>query len=134
MGSQTWEEIVSQKRAIRDQLIAPYLADVAQRLPRVQNAEERTRLEDPLFQTITDIDNVTSLLECMAKGEFQVEQVIKAYIQRYVFYRGWNRPYTNAIGRAVLAHQLVRVPHLPSFPFAPLAKSLIESGMGRQIA
>jgi hypothetical protein len=33
--------------------------------------------------TITDIDNVTSLLECMAKGEFQVEQVIKAYIQRY---------------------------------------------------
>ncbi|KAJ6159789.1 hypothetical protein N7497_004326 [Penicillium chrysogenum] len=89
MGSQTWEEIVSQKRAIRDQLITPYLADVAQRLPRVQNAEERTRLEDPLFQTITDIDNVTSLLECMAKGEFQVEQVIKAYIQR-----------------AVLAHQL----------------------------
>ncbi|KAJ5845083.1 hypothetical protein N7534_008752 [Penicillium rubens] len=82
MGSQTWEEIVSQKRAIRDQLIAPYLADVAQRLPRVQNAEERTRLEDLLFQTITDIDNVTSLLECMAKGEFQVEQVIKAYIQR----------------------------------------------------
>ncbi|KAJ6186376.1 hypothetical protein N7519_007677 [Penicillium mononematosum] len=85
MGSlQTWEETVSQKRAIRDQLIAPYLADVAQRLPRVQNAEERTRLEDPLIQTITDIDNVTTLLECMEKGEFLVEQVIRAYIQRAV--------------------------------------------------
>ncbi|KAJ5470894.1 hypothetical protein N7530_008251 [Penicillium desertorum] len=85
MGSvQTWEEIVSQKRAIRDQLIAPYLVDVTQRLPRVQNAEERTRLEDPLIQKITDIDNITSLLECMEKGEFQVEQVIKAYIQRAV--------------------------------------------------
>jgi hypothetical protein len=113
MGSvQTWEEIVSQKRAIRDQLIAPYLVDVTQRLPRVQNAEERTRLEDPLIQKITDIDNITSLLECMEKGEFQVEQVIKAYIQRYVFYRGWDRPYTNIIGRAVVAHLLVCSSHL----------------------
>lgn len=86
MGSQTWEEIVSQKRVIRDQLIAPYLVDIAQRLPQIQNAEERTRLEDHLFQKITDIDNVATLLECLEKGEFQAEQVIKAYIQRYDFF------------------------------------------------
>jgi hypothetical protein len=83
--TQNWEEIVSQKRDIRDQLIAPYLVDVAQRLPQVQNAAERSQLEDPLVQKITDIDNVTALLECLEKGEFQAEQVIKAYIQRYVF-------------------------------------------------
>ena len=120
MGSlQTWEEIVSQKRAIRDQLISPYLVDVAQRLPRVQNVEERTRLEEPLIQDITDIDNVTSLLKCLEKGKFQAEQVIKAYIQRYVFLTGgWNRPYTNIIGRAVVAHQLVYASHLP-FYFRP---------------
>lgn len=93
MGSlQTWEEIVFQKRLIRDQLLAPYLVDVAQRLPQVQNPEERTRLEDPSIQKITDIDNVTALLECLEKGEFQAGQVIKAYIQRYVFYRGLEQP------------------------------------------
>lgn len=93
-SSQSWEEIVAHKRLIRDQLIAPYLVDVAQRLPQVQNPEERTRLEDPLIQKITDIDNVAALLECLGKGEFQAEQVIKAYIQRYVCYhvcyRRWN--------------------------------------------
>ncbi|KAJ5783710.1 uncharacterized protein N7518_009387 [Penicillium psychrosexuale] len=83
-SSQSWEEIVAHKRLIRDQLIAPYLVDVAQRLPQVQNPEERTRLEDPLIQKITDIDNVAALLECLGKGEFQAEQVIKAYIQRVV--------------------------------------------------
>lgn len=89
MGSlQTWEEIVSHKQLIRDQLLAPYLVDVAQRLPQVQNPEERTRVEDPLVQRITDIDNVATLLECLEKGEFQAEQVVKAYIQRYVFDRG----------------------------------------------
>ncbi|KAJ9487145.1 hypothetical protein VN97_g6178 [Penicillium thymicola] len=85
MGSlPTWEEIVSQKRLIRDQLLAPYLVDVARRLPQVQNPEERTRLEDPSIQKITNIDNVTALLECLEKGEFRAEQVIKAYIQRAV--------------------------------------------------
>lgn len=87
MGSlPTWEEIVFQKRLIRDQLLAPYLVDVAQRLSLVQNPEERTRLEDPSVQKITNIDSVIALLECLEKGEFQAEQVIKAYIQRCVFY------------------------------------------------
>lgn len=115
MGSlQTWEEIVSQKRLIRDQLLAPYLVDVAERLPQVQNPEERTRLADPSIQKITDIDSVTALLECLEKGEFQAEQVIKAYIQRYVFLliEGWNSPDTNITGSAVVAHQLVCASHL----------------------
>ncbi|OQE43364.1 hypothetical protein PENCOP_c003G08886 [Penicillium coprophilum] len=89
MGSQTWEEIVSQKRNNRDQLIAPYLVNVTQRLPQVRNVGERTRLENPLYQKITDIDSVATLVESLEKGEFQAEQVIKAYIQR-----------------AVIAHQL----------------------------
>ena len=118
-SSESWEEIVAHKRLIRDQLIAPYLVDVAQRLPQVQNPEERTRLEDPLIQKITDIDNVAALLECLEKGEFRAEQVIKAFIQRYVFYRGWNRPYTNILGRVVVAHQLVCVFHLRSYFHRP---------------
>lgn len=83
-SSQTWEDIVSKKRSIRDQLLAPYLVDINQRLPQVQNVEERSQLEDPLIQKITDIDNVTTLLDHLEKGEFQAEQVIMAYIKRYV--------------------------------------------------
>ncbi|EKV12058.1 hypothetical protein PDIG_46730 [Penicillium digitatum PHI26] len=69
MGSlYTWEESVSQKWLIRDQLLAPYLVDVAQPLPPVQSPKEHARLEDPLIQKITDIDNIAALLESIKKG------------------------------------------------------------------
>jgi amidase len=91
-NSQNWEEIVSQKRTIRERLLAPYLMDdVDQRLPRVHHVEERTRLKDPLIQKITDIDSVADLLVCLENGEFQADQVIKAYIERYVCYPKLNR-------------------------------------------
>lgn len=81
-SSQSWEEIVIQKRTIRDHHLAPLLVDVDQRRPQVHNVAERTRLEDPVIQKITDIDNVVTLLECLEKGEFEAEQVAKAYIKR----------------------------------------------------
>jgi hypothetical protein len=59
--------------------------DVDQRLPQVLNVAERSQLaEDPLVQTITDIDNVVVLLNHLEKGDFLAEQVVSAYIKRYV--------------------------------------------------
>lgn len=94
MGSthQSWEQIVSQKRTARDQLLAPYLIDdIEHRGPRALNVDQRSRLEkDPQVQEITDIDNIVVLLQLLQKGELTAESVIKAYIKR-----------------AVVAHQLV---------------------------
>lgn len=86
MGSaqQPWEQIVSQKREIRDRLLAAYLVDdVHQRPPRVSKPEERSRVhDDPLVQKITDIDNIEVLLGHLQQGDFGAEQIVKAYIRR----------------------------------------------------
>ncbi|KAJ5397299.1 hypothetical protein N7509_005412 [Penicillium cosmopolitanum] len=88
MGSthQSWEQIVSQKRTARDQLLAPYLIDdIEHRGPRALNVDQRSRLEkDPQVQEITDIDNIVVLLQLLQKGELTAESVIKAYIKRAV--------------------------------------------------
>lgn len=79
---QPWEQIVSQKRAIRDKLLAPYLVDVEHRVPRVDHVDYRTRLEnEPDVQKITDLDLI-SLLKRLETGEFTAQQVIQAYIKR----------------------------------------------------
>jgi amidase len=85
-GTHNWIDIVSQKRRIRDQLLAPYLVDdIDQRLPQVHNVEERSQMEtDPISQKITDIDNIAELLGRIEKGEFGAEEVTLAYIKRYV--------------------------------------------------
>ena len=85
MGStqQSWEQIVAQKRAARDNLLAPYLVeDVDQRPPRVHQVHERSRLKDPEAQRITEIDSIKELSQCVLKGEFTAEQVTRAYIRR----------------------------------------------------
>ncbi|OJJ43734.1 hypothetical protein ASPZODRAFT_154254 [Penicilliopsis zonata CBS 506.65] len=78
------KDIASQKRQLRDAALQPYLVDdLDQRLPRVENVEERTRLPlDPRSQMITDIDSVTDLLQCLGNGEFTAEEVTTAYIRR----------------------------------------------------
>lgn len=79
---QSWEQIVSQKRQARDLLLAPYLVtDIETRAPRVLQVEERTAL-DQQTQSITDIDSVPVLLQCVEKGELAAEQVVLAYIKR----------------------------------------------------
>ncbi|KAJ5166482.1 uncharacterized protein N7482_005263 [Penicillium canariense] len=81
-----WAHIVSQKRAIRDQQIAPYLVDDKElRVPRVHQVDHRTRLEqEPQVQKITDIDDIACLVKGLEAGEFSAEQVIQAYIKRAV--------------------------------------------------
>lgn len=82
MGDTRWEQIVSQKRQVRDLLLAPYLiTDVASRVPRVLHVEERTAL-DHQTQRITDIDTVPVLLRCIERRELTAEQVLRAYIKR----------------------------------------------------
>lgn len=79
---QPWEQIVSQKRAIRDKLLAPYLVDIERRIPRVDHVDHRSRLEnEPEVQLITDLD-LASLLKRLETGEFTAHQVILAYIKR----------------------------------------------------
>jgi hypothetical protein len=94
MGStqQSWEQIVSQKLAARDQLLAPYLVDdIEQRVPRVLQVDQRSCLEkDPQVQKITDLDNIVDLLQLLQKGDLTATEVVTAYIKR-----------------AVVAHQLV---------------------------
>ncbi|KAJ5752317.1 Amidase [Penicillium odoratum] len=77
-----WEQIVSQKRAIRDKLLTPYLVDVEQE-PRVDNVHERSRVNEEI-QAITDIDCVEVLMEKIQKRDFSAVDVVHAYIQRAV--------------------------------------------------
>lgn len=79
---QPWEQIVSQKRAIQEKLLAPYLVDIEHRVPRVDHVDYRSRLEDePEVQRITDLD-LASLLKRLETGELTAHQVIQAYIKR----------------------------------------------------
>ncbi|KAI9923569.1 hypothetical protein MW887_008578 [Aspergillus wentii] len=85
-NTQTWEQTVSQKRLLRDQALNPYLIDdINQRPPRVQDVENRSRLDhDPIVQEITDVDSITILLDHLRQGKFTAEQVALAYIRRAV--------------------------------------------------
>ncbi|KAJ5903698.1 hypothetical protein N7504_006081 [Penicillium tannophilum] len=83
MAIEQWEQIISQKRAIRDKLLTPYLINVEDRGAHVANVHERSHVNDEV-QAITDIDDVQVLLQRMQNGDFSAEQVIHAYIQRAV--------------------------------------------------
>ncbi|PYH98901.1 amino acid/polyamine transporter [Aspergillus ellipticus CBS 707.79] len=87
MGSlQPWEQIVSKKRSLRDQLLTPYrVDDVDRRVSQIHSVHERTGLlDDPTIQDITDIDNIPELLERLQNGQYTAEQIILAYIKRAV--------------------------------------------------
>ncbi|KAE8333041.1 acetamidase [Aspergillus sergii] len=101
MGSTgDWEQIVSEKRRLRDNALKPYMVcDLDQRVPQVHNVHERSRFQnDPVSQNITDIDNISFLLEQLRSGLYTAEQVARAYIQR-----------------AVIAHQLTNAITEPVF-------------------
>jgi hypothetical protein len=89
MGSiRKWEEIVSEKRSLRDRSLKPYtVSNLDQRQPRVDNVQIRSRLDNPVAQNITDIDSIPILLEHLRTGKYTAEQVTHAYIQRCVLYR-----------------------------------------------
>ncbi|KAL1980862.1 hypothetical protein VTN96DRAFT_3397 [Rasamsonia emersonii] len=82
--TQTWQDIVAQKRALRDEALKPYLVDdLESRAPRVDNVAKRSIIEsDPKIQKITDIDSIPVLQQCLSQGEFTAEEVILAYIKR----------------------------------------------------
>lgn len=85
MGSlQSWEQIVSRKRSLRNQLLKPYqVNDIDRRLPKLLSVQERTCIhEDPAIQEITDIDSVPELFECLKSGKYTAEQTTLAYIRR----------------------------------------------------
>ncbi|KAJ5936486.1 Amidase [Penicillium verhagenii] len=79
----SWQQIISQKRAIRDKLLVPYLTSIKDRQIQVDNVHERSRVEGEV-EAITDIDNVEEVLQRMQKGDFSAEQIVRAYIQRAV--------------------------------------------------
>lgn len=84
--TQTWQDIVAQKRALRDEALKPYLVDdLESRAPRVDNVAKRSIIEsNPKIQKITDIDSIPVLQQCLSQGEFTAEEVILAYIKRLV--------------------------------------------------
>ncbi|OJJ71754.1 hypothetical protein ASPBRDRAFT_177419 [Aspergillus brasiliensis CBS 101740] len=89
MGSndtvEKWEEIVAKKRSLRDRSLKPYMvSDLDQRGPRVDNVHDRSRLDDPDAQEITDIDSISTLVGQLRSGRYTAEQVTRAYIQRSV--------------------------------------------------
>lgn len=78
----SWEQIASQKRLIRDQLIAPYVGDHIDRPPQLQVAERSQINAEPDIQQITDIDNIALLLKQIEAGDRTAEEVTRAYIKR----------------------------------------------------
>lgn len=85
MGSaaiSTWSEIVSKKRALREQALASYLVDdLDQRPPRVRDVFARSYIDEDV-ERITDIDNVGTVLNQLTRGELTAESVTRAYIRR----------------------------------------------------
>ncbi|KAJ5362307.1 hypothetical protein N7541_003151 [Penicillium brevicompactum] len=80
-----WEDVVSQKWLVRDQLIAPYVTDnLLDRPPQLQATERSQINSDPKVQEITDVDNVQVLLKQIEIGELKAEEVTRAYIKRSV--------------------------------------------------
>lgn len=78
-----WEDIVSQKQLVRDQLIAPYVTDnLLDRPPQLQAADRSQIKSDPEVQAITDVDNIEALLKQIEIGELKAEEVTRAYIKR----------------------------------------------------
>ena len=78
-----WEDTVSQKWLVRDQLIAPYVTDnLLDRPPQLQAAERSQINSDPKVQEITDVDNIQALLKQIEIGELKAEEVTRAYIKR----------------------------------------------------
>ncbi|KAB8215831.1 amidase signature domain-containing protein [Aspergillus novoparasiticus] len=85
-NSQTWKQTASQKHYLRNERLKPYMvSDVDQRLPQVHDVQERSRIHsDPEIQEITDIDNISVLVDQFRTGKFTVEAVTLAYIRRAV--------------------------------------------------
>lgn len=80
-----WEQIVSEKRSLRDKALKPYMvSDLDKRVPRAHDVQERSRIDDPIADEITDIDSVPTLLEYLRSGKYTAEQVAHAYIRRCV--------------------------------------------------
>lgn len=80
-----WEQIVSEKRSLRDNALKPYtVLDLDQRVPRAHNVQARSRVDDPIAEEITEIDSVPTLLEHLKSGKYTAEQVAHAYIRRCV--------------------------------------------------
>ncbi|EED15614.1 acetamidase [Talaromyces stipitatus ATCC 10500] len=96
----TWEEIVSEKRLLRDQALKPYVVgDIDRRSPRTHSVDGRSRLDcDSTIQEITDISNVSTLLDLFGQGKLTAERVTLAYIKR-----------------AVVAHQITNSITEPNF-------------------
>ncbi|PWY83040.1 amino acid/polyamine transporter [Aspergillus heteromorphus CBS 117.55] len=87
MGSlQPWEQTVSKKRSLRDQLLSPYLInDVNRRKGQIHSVHDRSCVPDaPAIQEITDIDNIPHLFERLKTGQYTAEQTTLAYIKRAV--------------------------------------------------
>ena len=70
----TWEEIVTRKRAIRDEAIRKYLPGTWENSQSPWPSREE--------RTITDIAELGILQEKIQSGEATAEAVIKAYIKR----------------------------------------------------
>lgn len=89
MGSiGNWEQVVAEKQTLRDNSLKPYMVSkLDKRGPRVDNVQERSRLDDFIAQKITDIDSIPTLLEQLREGKYTAEQVTHAYIRRCVPYR-----------------------------------------------
>lgn len=84
-NTRNWEEIVSEKRSLRDKALRPYMvSDLDRRVPRVHNVQERSRINDPIADEITEIGNIPTLLEHLRDGKYTAEQVTHAYIRRCV--------------------------------------------------
>lgn len=83
-----WQDIVAQKRAMRDALLKPYLVDdLDARPPRVDSVFLRSAIpSEPRVQEITDIDSIPELHRRLVAGEFTAEEVVRAYIKRLVAY------------------------------------------------
>lgn len=66
-----WEQVVKTKQDARTKLIAPYLAEI------IDDSKKSS------YDSITNIDDVDTLVSLMATGKLTAYTVVSAYIRRY---------------------------------------------------
>jgi hypothetical protein len=84
----SWEEAVARKRAIRDASIKKYLPSSKSGATPLPQDLESGDLGIPYYsaktKSITEIGELTVLQSMIAEGKVSAEDVVSAYIERYV--------------------------------------------------
>lgn len=81
-----WQEVVAEKRALRDAALEPYINSKLGNLSSnsaTTNILEKSQIQPQAAQDITDVNDIHELHTLLAKGDITAEDVVLAYFKRW---------------------------------------------------